>query len=99
VFPEMVPKTISDSGSGSSVLFTCWDGSEALWSASLLSSVSAIRAAGAITTLFEGGEGLIFFLSALLLFLLLLFPHLSYSSLLKNYFLAPSSFYRVDDKK
>jgi hypothetical protein len=44
---EMVPETISDSGSGLSVQYACQDGSEVLWSGLLLTSASVIEAAGA----------------------------------------------------
>jgi hypothetical protein len=53
---DIVPGTSSDSGSGLLVLFTCQDGSEASWLGLLLTSASVIEAAGAITTLSEGGE-------------------------------------------
>jgi hypothetical protein len=53
---EMDPEASSDSGSGSSELFAHQDGSEAWWSGSLLTLASAIEAAGATTTLSEGGE-------------------------------------------
>jgi hypothetical protein len=53
---QMVPEASSDSGSGSSELFAHQDGSEVLWLGSLLTSASAIKAAGATTTLSEGGE-------------------------------------------
>ena len=50
---EMVPEASSDSGSGLSELFAHQDGLE---SGLLLTSASAIKAAGATTTLSEGGE-------------------------------------------
>jgi hypothetical protein len=53
---EMVPETTSDSGSGLSALYAHQDGLEVLWSGSLLTSASVIKAAGAITTLSEGEE-------------------------------------------
>jgi hypothetical protein len=53
---EMVPKTSSDSGSGSSGLFVHQDGSEASWSGLLLTSASAIETARATTNSSEGGE-------------------------------------------
>jgi hypothetical protein len=53
---EMVPKRSPASGSGSSELFAHQDGLEVSWSGSLLTLASAIKAAGATTTLSEGGE-------------------------------------------